>query len=62
MDACKRGERVAPKKQIVFYVDDGFPEMWKKHIFEAVDQWNEPFGRIGFKNAIAAKPYPKDDP
>ena len=50
----------APK--IVFYVDDGFPEMWKKHIFEAVDQWNEPFGRIGFKNAIAAKPYPKDDP
>lgn len=62
MDAWKRGERVAPKKQIVFYVDDGFPEMWKKHIFEAVDQWNEPFGRIGFKNAIAAKPYPKDDP
>lgn len=38
MDAWKRGERVAPKKQIVFYVDDGFPEMWKKHIFEAVDQ------------------------
>ena len=35
MDAWKRGERVAPKKQIVFYVDDGFPEMWKKHIFEA---------------------------
>ena len=62
MDAWKRGERVAPKKQIVFYVDDGFPEMWKKHIFEAVDQWNKPFGRIGFKNAIAAKPYPKDDP
>ena len=62
MDAWKRGEQVAPKKQIVFYVDDGFPEMWKKHIFEAVDQWNEPFGRIGFKNAIAAKPYPKDDP
>lgn len=29
MDAWKRGERVAPKKQIVFYVDDGFPEMWK---------------------------------
>ena len=62
MDAWKRGERVAPKKQIVFYVDDGFPEMWKKHIFEAVDQWNEPFGRIGFKNAIIAKDYPKDDP
>ena len=36
--------------------------MWKKHIFEAVDQWNEPFERIGFKNAITAKPYPTDDP
>ena len=62
MEAWKRGERVEPKRQIVFYVDDGFPEMWKKHIFEAVDQWNEPFERIGFKNAIAAKPYPTDDP
>ena len=56
MDAWKRGERVAPKKQIVFYVDDGFPEMWKKHIFEAVDQWNEPFGRIGFKTPSPQSP------
>ena len=62
MAAWKRGEKVEPKKPIVFYVDNGFPEMWKKHIFEAVDQWNEPFERIGFKNAIAAKPYPTDDP
>ena len=60
--AYKRGELVEPKRQIVFYVDNGFPEMWKKHIFEAVNQWNEPFERIGFKNAIAAKPYPTDDP
>ncbi len=51
------------KKQIVFYVDDGFPwRCGKKHIFEAVEQWNEPFERIGFKRAILAKPYPKDDP
>ena len=61
-EAYARGERVEPKRQIVFYVDDGFPQMWKKSIFEAVDQWNEPFERIGFRNAIVAKPYPTDDP
>lgn len=62
LQAWKRGEKVEPVQPIVFYVDDGFPEMWKKHIFEAVEQWNEPFERIGFKRAILAKPYPKDDP
>ena len=62
VEAWKRGEKVEPRKQIVFYVDNGFPEMWKKPIFEAVEQWNEPFERIGFRNAITAKPYPTDDP
>ncbi len=60
--AYRRGELVEPKQPIVFYIDDAFPPMWRKYIFEAVNQWQEPFERIGFKNAIVAKPYPTDDP
>lgn len=60
--AYKRGELVEPVKPIVFYIDSDFPEWWKPYIREAVDQWNEPFEKAGFKNAIEARDFPKDDP
>lgn len=60
--AYKRGELVEPKKPIVFYVDPTFPDDWKPAIYEAVNQWQEPFEKIGFKNAIMAKDFPVDDP
>ena len=56
------GKKVTPIKPIVFYVDSCFPESWKASIFEAVNQWNEPFEKIGFTQAIQAKEFPKDDP
>lgn len=60
--AYLRGEKVEPQKQIVFYVDSTFPAKWKPYIEEGVNQWNELFEKIGFKNAIVAKDFPKDDP
>ncbi|MCF0172173.1 MAG: zinc-dependent metalloprotease [Bacteroidales bacterium] len=60
--AFLRGEKVDPVKPIIFYIDPAFPVEWKDAIFEAVNQWQEPFERIGFSNAIMAKPYPTDDP
>ena len=62
LDAYRRGETVEPEKQIVFYIDDAFPEAWKKPITEGVLQWNKAFEKIGFKNVMAARPFPKDDP
>ena len=56
------GKKVTPVKPIVFYVDSCFPDSWKASIFEAVNQWNEPFEKIGFIQAIQAKEFPKDDP
>ncbi|WP_148372599.1 zinc-dependent metalloprotease [Bacteroides bouchesdurhonensis] len=56
------GKKVTPVKPIVFYIDSCFPESWKKSIFEAVNQWNQPFEKIGFIQAIQAKEFPKDDP
>lgn len=60
--AFKRGEKVEPVKPIVYYIDNDFPEWWKPYIKAAVEQWNEPFEKIGFKNAVMAKFFPKDDP
>ena len=64
MEAWKRGEKVEPVKPIVFYIDDAFPESWFGPIKEAVEQWNEAFEPIGFKNAIKAVPFPtkEEDP
>ena len=62
MEAYKRGELVEPVKPIVFYIDDAFPESWKPYIRQAVEVWQKPFEAIGFKNAIIAKDFPKDDP
>ncbi len=60
--AFRRGEPVAPKKPIVFWVDDTFPGAWKEYIEQGVLQWNELFEKIGFKNAVECKPFSPDDP
>ncbi|MCQ2163252.1 MAG: zinc-dependent metalloprotease [Bacteroidales bacterium] len=60
--AYRAGKLVDPIKPIVFYIDPAFPKEWQPAIYEAVNQWQEPFEKIGFSNAICAKPFPEDDP
>ena len=60
--AFLRGELVEPVKPIVFYIDDEFDARWKPYIKEGVAQWSEVFEEIGFKNAVQAVDFPKDDP
>ena len=62
MEAYKRGELVEPKKPVVYYVDDAFPELWREPIREGVLRWNKAFEKIGFKNVIQVRDFPKDDP
>ena len=62
VEAYKRGELVEPKHPIVYYIDDKFPESWKQPVKDAVERWQAAFEKIGFKNAIVAKDFPKDDP
>mgnify|MGYP004696964199 FL=1 len=56
------GELVEPMKPIVFYVDSAFPEKWRNTIKLGIEDWNLAFEQAGFKHAIVAKDYPKDDP
>ena len=62
MNAWERGELVEPKKPIVYYVDNAFPQLWRAPIKEGVLRWNKAFEKIGFKNAVQVRDFPKDDP
>ena len=60
--AWERGETVEVKKPIVWYVDTLFPAEWMEPIKKAVLLWNKAFERIGLKNAMQVREFPKDDP
>ena len=57
--AFKRGEKVEPKKPIVFYIDTLMPDSWKPYIKEGEEEWNKSFEKIGYLNAVQAKEWPK---
>lgn len=60
--AWLRGELVEPAKQIVWYIDDAFPESWIEPITNGILTWNKAFEKIGFKNVMVAQVFPQDDP
>ena len=53
MEAWKAGKLVEPKKPILWYIDDAFPEDWKQPLKKSVTIWNKAFEKIGFKNDYA---------
>ena len=58
----KQGQLVEPQKPIIYYVDTAIPDKWREYIKKGIEDWQIAFEEIGFKNAIIAKDYPKDDP
>ena len=61
-DRYFRGELVEPERPIVFYVDSAFPEKWRQTVKDGIEVWNRAFEQAGFRHAIKALDYPKDDP
>lgn len=61
-EAYFAGKLVEPKKKIVFYVDSAFPAKWRPAVKEGIEYWNKAFEAAGFKNAVEARDYPKNDP
>lgn len=62
MEKYKRGELVEPAKQIVYYIDPATPKKWVPYLIQGVNDWNIAFEKAGWKNAIAAKEAPRNDP
>ena len=63
-DAFNRNQDVEPVKPIVYYVDRAFPKKWRPYIKKGVEDWQEAFENIGFKNAVLVKdvPTPEENP
>jgi hypothetical protein len=62
--AYARGELVEPVKPIVYYIDPATPTRWRPYVRMGIEDWQKPFEKAGFKNAIIAKdpPSAKEDP
>ncbi|MCR5519341.1 MAG: zinc-dependent metalloprotease [Bacteroidales bacterium] len=62
--AWQAGKKVGVKKNIVWYVDDSFPESWKQPIKDGILAWNAAFEKIGLKNVMEVRPFPteQEDP
>ena len=62
--AYARGELVEPVKPIVYYIDPATPTRWRPYVRMGIEDWQKPFEKAGFKNAIVAKdpPSAKEDP
>lgn len=56
-----RGELVAPKKSIVYYIDPATPKKWIPYLIQGVNDWQITFEKAGFKNAIYALETPAND-
>lgn len=57
----KNGTPIEPKKPIVYYIDPAFPAKWIPYVKEGVAEWQRSFERAGWKNAIYALDWPKND-
>jgi hypothetical protein len=53
---------VEPVQPIVFYLDHSIPHELRPAVREGVEAWNKAFEAAGFRNAIAARDAPEDDP
>ncbi|MGQ0643698.1 MAG: zinc-dependent metalloprotease [Gemmatimonadaceae bacterium] len=62
--AYARGELVEPVKPIVYYIDPATPLKWRPYVRKGIEDWQGPFEKAGFKNAILAKdpPSKREDP
>lgn len=55
------GKLSEPEKQIVYYIDPATPKKWVPYLMQGINDWNVAFEAAGFKNAIVAKEWPKND-
>ena len=62
--AYARGELVEPVKPIVYYIDPATPMRWRPYVRMGIEDWQKPFEKAGFKNAVVAKDPPSaaEDP
>src|SRR5687768_18367673 len=58
-DVCSSD--LEPVKPIVYYIDPATPMRWRKYVRMGIEDWQKPFEKAGFKNAIIAKDPPRSE-
>jgi hypothetical protein len=53
--ANPEAELSAPKKQIVWWVEDTVPHEYRPFVEEGILEWNKAFEKIGFRNALSVR-------
>ncbi len=53
--ADPRSKLSAPKKQIIFYVEDNVPYEYRPFVEEGIREWNKAFEKIGIRDVIAVR-------
>ncbi|MEO8631345.1 MAG: zinc-dependent metalloprotease, partial [Betaproteobacteria bacterium] len=56
-----KAEVSEPIKPIVFYISREVPEKWRPYLKQAVEDWQGPFEKAGFRNAIVARDAPTEE-
>lgn len=59
--AFRAGQKVEPRKPIVFYLDTLLSPLVRAGITEGLLEWNKTFEAIGYKNVIQVRNYPRND-
>lgn len=53
--ADSKAKLSAPKKQIIWYVEDNVPHEFRPYVESGIREWNKAFEKIGFRDAIAVR-------
>src|SRR5947209_3657385 len=49
------GKLVPPKKKIVFWIEKSVPDEYRAFVREGILEWNKPFEKVGFRDAIEVR-------
>ena len=60
IEAHASGKLVRPLKPIDIFIEPYFPPEWIPYIKLGIEDWNKAFEKIGFKDVLTAKEFPKD--
>ena len=55
------GKLAAPKKKIVFWIEDTVPEEFRAAVREGILEWNKAFEKVGFRDAIEVRQQEGED-
>ncbi len=61
LDPKRPNKLSAPKKKIVFWIENTVPDEYRAYVREGILEWNKAFEKIGFRDAIEVRQQESED-